>query len=98
MTSAEKIAFMHTFFGECETEHKCKDCTNFERHRANGKLVRKCKVYGLSHSEATDWNANFTACGCFNTDTQFFNLYKTHTTSTLRVELPGQLELSNNDI
>ena len=96
MTSAEKIAFMHTFFGEDEAEHKCKDCMHFERWQKGNKRVRKCKVYGLSNSEATDWNASFPACGCFNKGTDFSQLYKTRTktVSTYMFEqLDGQIEM-----
>ena len=77
MTSAEKIAFMHTFFGVDEAGHKCKECSHFERWLVSDKLVRKCNVFGLSNSEATDWNANFTACGTFDKDTPYQGLYKT---------------------
>ena len=77
MTSADKIAFMHHFFGADEAGHKCKECMHFQRRQAGNKTVRKCAVYGLSQSEATDWNANFTACGTFDKDTPYRGLYKT---------------------
>ena len=34
-------------------------------HRYN-KVYRKCTVYGVSSSEATDWAKRWTACGMFN--------------------------------
>lgn len=93
MTSAEKIAFMHTFFGEDEQKRKCKECFHFDRYAVGNKVVRKCDVYGLSHSEATDWNANFLACGCINVETEFCNLYKTVSRSTMRVQIAGQVSM-----
>lgn len=32
------------------------------------KLVRKCKVYGVTASEASDWCASYPACGLFGQD------------------------------
>lgn len=29
-------------------------------------MLRKCQVYGLTHSEASDWAGKWTACGMFN--------------------------------
>ena len=95
MTSAEKIAFMHHYFGEDDAGRRCRDCIYFERWLVGDtKIVRKCRVYGISHSEATDWKASFPACGCINKDTDYSNLYKTITTSKYKVELQGQLELT----
>lgn len=93
MTSAEKIAFMHNFFGMDEEGRKCKECMHFERWEKGNKRVRKCKVYGQSDSEATDWNSSFTACGCINKTTKFAQLYKTRSSSTMRIELEGQISL-----
>lgn len=90
MTSAEKIAFMHTFFGVCEG-YKCKDCIHFEHWAVGNKTVRKCNVYGLSNSEATDWNASFTACGCCNKETEFKQLYRTRTQNKMEVQVEGQI-------
>lgn len=32
----------------------------------NGKRYFKCAAYGISNSEATDWGANYLACGFMN--------------------------------
>lgn len=74
MKSADKIAFMHDYYGVCD-EHKCKECDHFERWQAGNKRVRKCNVYGVTSSVATDWNASFAACGAFNRDVTEKNLF-----------------------
>lgn len=66
MNNLRKIELMHKMFGCCEG-HVCGECDNLARVRANDKLLRKCSVYGLTHSEASDWTLRFTACGMFNT-------------------------------
>lgn len=64
--AVRKIDLMHQFFGN--GEGVCKDCNHFLRVRYRGKAYRKCEVYGLTHSEASDWNASFPACGLFNNE------------------------------
>lgn len=34
--------------------------------KAAGDLLRKCTVYGATHSAATDWRKKYEACGLFN--------------------------------
>ena len=59
-----KIELMHRQFGVVEGK-TCGQCSNLTEHRYN-KLYRKCKVYGETSSEATDWAMRWTACGMFN--------------------------------
>lgn len=62
--ATRKIDLMHKMFGK--TEQVCKECDHFLRVRYRGKLYRKCEVYSVSYSEASDWNASYQACGLFN--------------------------------
>lgn len=63
-----KIQLMHKMFGRKNEEH-CKDCKNFGRALVGDKkLVRKCIIYGITGSEASDWCASYPACGLFNQD------------------------------
>ena len=48
--------------------HICKECTNFVQGKYHNRTLRKCKVYGLTHSEASDWAQKYEACGMFNKD------------------------------
>lgn len=99
MKSSEKIGFMHARFGTAEGI--CKHCSNFQRWLGN-KLVRKCRIYGVSHSEATDWNATFNACGMYNKDPGGIgNLYKERARNKIEnrrnekslQQLPGQIAM-----
>lgn len=60
-----KIALMHRLFGVCEG-HTCRDCSNFVKGKYHDRTLCKCQVYGMSHSEATDWAGRWVACGAFN--------------------------------
>lgn len=55
-----KIDAMHERFGIGIGQ--CGDCPHF-RSFLLGKRYFKCAVYGITHSEATDWRKKFTACG-----------------------------------
>jgi len=65
MSSLRKIALMHEIHG-VKPMHKCGDCSNFISGRYHDRILRKCKRYGLTHSEATDWAKSWTACGILN--------------------------------
>ena len=94
MKSIEKITFMHRLFGT--SDGRCKECTNFRRWRVGNKVVRKCRLYGTSHSEATDWNASFQACGMLNCPPDGVgNLYLKNRRGTQAENrlLPGQMEM-----
>ena len=60
-----KIDEMHRRFGELP-DKRCEDCSNLIQGRYNTKYLRKCTVYGATHSEASDWRKKYTACGMFN--------------------------------
>ena len=59
-----KIDLMHRTFGKCEG-HTCGECSNLEEHRYD-KRYYKCRAYGSSNSEASDWAKRWLACGLFN--------------------------------
>lgn len=59
-----KIDAMHKLFGVCEGK-TCKECSNFLAGECGNHRVKKCAVYGLTHSEATDWAGKWPACGLF---------------------------------
>lgn len=60
-----KIDLMHHEFGRYES-HICAECENIVTIWYRDKKIRKCKVYGVTHSEASDWTKRWTACGMFN--------------------------------
>lgn len=65
MMALRKIDLMHRQFGKCEG-HACRECNNLVEGRYHDKILRKCKVYGMTHSEASDWTQRWQACGQFN--------------------------------
>lgn len=75
MTANDKIAYMHSRFGKYDGE-MCKECQHYIRFLYHDRYLLKCEVYGLSHSEATDWRASNTACGLFNQETEYRDVYK----------------------
>ena len=60
-----KLDLMHRQFGKCDG-HICGDCSNLEVFDYHGRTYRKCKVYGVTNSEASDWAKRWLACGMFN--------------------------------
>ena len=60
-----KIDAMHARFGVLP-EKRCEDCSNLIQGQYNTKYLRKCTVYGATHSEASDWRKKYVACGLFN--------------------------------
>lgn len=60
-----KLDLMYRFFGVLDG-HTCRECSNFIKGKYHDKVLYKCKVYGLTHSEATDWAGRWGACGAFN--------------------------------
>ena len=53
-----KIEAMHAMFGKAAGI--CKDCKYF---RGSIGGYKKCRIYGISASEATDWANKWPACG-----------------------------------
>lgn len=61
-----KIEAMHKEYGRLDNK-KCADCCNLSSYRQN-RVWYKCKAYGLSSSEATDWAKRNEACGLYGLD------------------------------
>ncbi len=60
-----KIFAMHKRFGTCGV-FRCRDCTHLIGGKYHDKQLYKCELYGLTHSEATDWRLSYQACGMYN--------------------------------
>lgn len=93
-----KIALMHKFFGICEG-HTCGECSNLVEGTYRSKMLRKCKVYGLTHSAASDWARRYLACGMFNKEykgrpiIEMVKPVRTNQEEAQRIVLEGQLSL-----
>lgn len=60
-----KIALMHRIFGICDG-NACRECSNFVKGKYHDRTLCKCRVYGMTHSEAPEWAGRWQACGMFN--------------------------------
>ena len=65
-----KNEVMYHLFGEIESK-KCKDCPHLFSKQYD-KRYYKCKMYGDSNSEATDWAKSWTACGLIDKEINDF--------------------------
>ena len=61
---SRKIEAMHERFGVMPGK-RCEDCSNLIQGDYRGIHLRKCTVYGATHSEASDWRKKYVACGMF---------------------------------
>ena len=100
MKTLRKIDLMHFCFGK-ETQHGqhiCKECSNFCSFHYRTKRLKKCKVYGITSSEASDWANKYEACGMFNKEwngNPIINLVKHSSKNKKEEETPidGQISL-----
>ena len=60
--SKRKIELMYEMFGKNE-KYCCAECDHYRKINYHDKTYRKCEVYGITRSEATDWKASNVACG-----------------------------------
>lgn len=63
-TKVRKIDLMHHCFG-MHGGKRCKECFNLECRKI-GRRYYKCRIYGSSNCESTDWRLSYKACGMFN--------------------------------
>lgn len=93
-----KIELMHRQFGKCDG-HACRECSNLVKGRYHDRILTKCKVYGMTHSEASDWAGRWQACGLFNKpweDKPIMRLVrptKTEKEEAQRIPLDGQIRM-----
>lgn len=86
----KKIDLMHAMFGKAEGQ--CADCRHFEEHMYN-RTYFKCRVYGVSRSEATDWRKKYPACGLKNIPTDHRDVYKSARSNKKAEVAEGQMSL-----
>lgn len=60
-----KIDAMLFYYGRA-LSGRCGECPHLLEGEYHGRKYFKCTVYGLSHSEATDWRKSYLACGLIN--------------------------------
>lgn len=60
-----RIAAMHKRFGS-NGALCCKDCSHLISGMWHDRKYYKCEIYGMSHSESSDWRRSWMACGMYN--------------------------------
>lgn len=91
-----KITRMHVLFG-VDPCHTCGECSNFVSGRYMSRILRKCKVYGLTHSQASDWAKSWTACGMFNREYAGRNVIELMDRKVAKEPLEDQMDLFGGD-
>lgn len=92
---SRKINAMYERYGRKEG-NKCKTCVNLFITRYD-KVYKKCLHYGISKSDATDWNVGYDACGMYNVpfddkkDCRVFDLIKNDKKEN--IVLDGQIKM-----
>ena len=88
----KKINLMHAMFGVADGV--CSECEHFVKGLYHTRILRKCEIYGLTHSEATDWRQSYQACGLKNRDTIHQNVFRlVQRQNELPTSLAGQIEM-----
>ncbi len=87
--TSRKIERMYELSGGTDN-HKCADCCNLEAHFYDRRYY-KCKLYGTSHSESTDWKKSYQACAWFNQNRSERNIVNWRTAKTENQPLDGQM-------
>ena len=96
MPEKRKIAAMHARFGVLP-DKRCEDCSNLIKGYCGNTFVRKCVVYGATHSAASDWRKKYIACGLFNQQWDYgeiiHSLKGTPKAEAVELPLDGQMDL-----
>ena len=87
-----KLELMYREFGKCEN-HTCRECSNLVEFEYHSRTYRKCKVYGMTDSEASDWAKRWLACGMFNKQWNGGNIMR-----LVRPERKAKTEADNTPI
>ena len=99
MSMIRKIGLMHKLYGI--GDGICGTCSHFVEGRYHTKILRKCEIYGLTHSEASDWARRWKACGLKNKETGHENVIRLvrreNLAQSLPEELDGQVEMERQN-
>ena len=63
-----KIQRMHKNYGRIS--RLCRDCMHCACYVYECANHYKCEAYGVTHSDETDWDITYSACGLFNREHQ----------------------------
>lgn len=64
--NGRKIEAMYRKYGPGPDGKTCADCDNCVRYSPTDRHYWKCRLYGISGGESTDWRLKWPACGMFD--------------------------------
>ncbi len=95
--NGRKIEAMYRKFGPGPEGRTCGECTNCIRVMPTNRHYNKCRLYGDTAGEATDWRQKWPACGMFNRESGerpvIEQLKHTPRAVIQRTEIEGQLRM-----
>lgn len=76
----------------------CRNCPHLLRKEYNGRNYYKCRGYGDSNSEGTDWRLSWQACGLFDRElpevyTPLVEILKRAPTREAEKPIEGQMRM-----
>ena len=66
--NGRKIEAMYRLYGPGPEGKTCGECANCIRYSPTDRRYWKCRLYGISGGESTDWRQKWPACGMYNRD------------------------------
>ena len=66
MAKQKPVELMRFYYGERSGLHICGECCNFVSYSAGNRKLFKCKAYGVTCSNRSDWAKKWAACGLFD--------------------------------
>lgn len=93
-----KIEEMYARFGR-RGHGTCAECQHYTKYKYRDKPYRKCGVYGVTNSEATDWTGKWGACGMYDGEyngPDIVSLWRERPSDD-NEPIPGQMDLFGED-
>ena len=95
--NGRKIEAMYRKYGSGPDGKTCADCDNCIRVTPTDRHYNKCRLYGNTAGESTDWRLKWPACGMFNRESDEIpvieQLKHTPRAVLMRTKCEGQIKL-----
>lgn len=97
-----KIDLMHELFGKGYDGDTCKTCCHLKHSINRNRSYYKCKCYGVTASESSDWRLKYPSCGLYNKPYTWgrtvMEIKKHEGVKKEDVQVKGQMELFDEDL
>lgn len=94
--NGRKIEAMYRLYGPGPADKTCGECNNCIRVTPTDRHYNKCRIYGDTACEATDWRQKWPACGMFNRESgeiPVIERLKHERRPKIRMEIEGQTRM-----